>query len=281
VLTTPIACRNRTLKKRSTMSSFETITLQLEQGLATLTLNRPDQANAMNPLMAKELSDAATRLAEQSDLRCVLIRSTGKLFCAGGDIAEFAEAGQEVGRLIRTMAGDLHIAISRLTRLDAPVVCAVQGTAAGAGLSLCVAADLAIAVDTAKFTSAYTKAGLSPDGSSTYFLPRRIGDRKARELMLTNRVLSAEEAVSWGLINQAVPAESFESAVAQCVGEVMSGPTRAFGSVKRLLNESSHTSLETQMELETREIASCAVGEDGQEGIQAFLAKRAPNFKGR
>ena len=262
------------------MNRFETIELQVNEGLATLTLNRPEQANAMNPLMAKELSDVATQLSEQRDLRCVLIKSTGKLFCAGGDIAEFAEADADVGRLIRAMAGDLHMAISRLTRLDAPIVCAVQGTAAGAGLSLCVAADFVIAVDSAKFTSAYTKAGLSPDGSSTYFLPRRIGDRRARELMLTNRVLSAEEAVAWGLSNEAVSADVFDTQVEQRVASFVSGPTKAFGSVKRLLNESSHTSLETQMELETREIANCAMGVDGQEGIQAFLAKRTPVFKG-
>ena len=260
---------------------YQTITLSVNEGLAALTLNRPEQANAMNPLMAKELSAAATYLAEVNDLRCVLLQSTGKLFCAGGDIGEFAASGSDVGRLIRTMAGDLHVAISRLTRLDAPIVCAVQGTAAGAGLSLCASADLVVAVDSAKFTSAYTKAGLSPDGSSTYFLPRRIGDRRARELMLTNRVLSAAEAESWGLVNQVVPEDQLTEATSALVSMMTAGPTRAFGAVKRLLNESSHTSLETQMELETREIASCAMSEDGQEGISAFLAKRAPSYRGQ
>ena len=157
----------------------------------------------------------------------------------------------------------------------------MQGTAAGAGLSLCASADLVVAVDSAKFTSAYTKAGLSPDGSSTYFLPRRIGDRRARELMLTNRVLSAAEAESWGLVNQVVPEDQLTEATQALISMITTGPTRAFGAVKRLLNESFHTSLETQMELETREIASCAMSEDGREGINAFLAKRAPTYHGQ
>ena len=231
---------------------YQTITLSVNDGLATLTLNRPEQANAMNPLMAKELSAAATYLAEVNDLRCVLLQSTGKLFCAGGDISEFAASGSDVGRLIRTMAGDLHVAISRLTRLDAPIVCAVQGTAAGAGSVFARRLIWWLRSIPRNSLSLYQSRVISR-WEFHLLLPRRIGDRRARELMLTNRVLSAAEAESWGLVNQVVPEDQLTEATSALVSMMTAGPTRAFGAVKRLLNESSHTSLETQMELETRE----------------------------
>jgi len=261
--------------------SFSTIEFSVKDNVATITLNRPDAANAMNPQMAKELSECARLCQDNPDVRAVIIQANGKMFCAGGDLSEFAAAEEAVGSLLLSMTADLHQFISHLTRMNAPVIAAVQGTAAGAGFSLAAAADITIAAEHAKFTMAYTNAGLSPDGSSTYFLPRRIGDRKARELMLTNRVLSAEEAVSWGIINQAVPADQLDSTVDALAKQLANGPTLAFGSVKTLLNQSFDNGLETQMELETREIARLSTTADGQEGIQAFLAKRKPEFTGK
>ena len=165
--------------------------------------------------------------------------------------------------------------------MNAPVIAAVNGTAGGAGFSMAVATDLAIAVDTAKFVMAYTNAGLSPDGSSSYFLPRRIGDRRARELMLTNRMLSAEEALNWGIVNQVTTAEEFDDAVTKLATMLANGPTLAYGQVKALLNGSFNNGLETQMEFETRGIADMARTEDGREGIAAFVGKRRPVFKGK
>ncbi|MBT3425656.1 MAG: enoyl-CoA hydratase [Gammaproteobacteria bacterium] len=261
--------------------SFSTIEFSVEDNIATITLNRPDAANAMNPQMAKELSECAKGCQENADIRAVIIQANGKMFCAGGDLSEFAAAKEAVGSLLLSMTADLHLFISRLTRMNAPVIAAVQGTAAGAGFSLAAAADITIAADRAKFTMAYTNAGLSPDGSSTYFLPRRIGDRKTRELMLTNRVLSAAEAVDWGIINQAVAAEELEPTVSAIAAQLANGPTLAFGSVKALLNQSFDNSLETQMELEAKSIASLSRSPDGHEGIQAFLAKRPAEFTGK
>jgi len=260
--------------------TYQTLLFDVTSGIATITLNRPDAANAMNPTMARELSDIAIRCDDSPDIRAVVIRGSGKMFCAGGDLGVFAEAGDKVSAVIKEMAGDLHMGISRLTRMNAPVIAAVNGTAAGAGFSLAIAADLVISVDTAKYVMAYTNAGLSPDGSSTYFLPRRIGDRRARELMLTNRVLSAAEALDWGLINQVVSKEDFDEAVSKLAASIAEGPTLAYGRVKSLLNASFDNGLETQMELETRGISDMSKTDDGIEGIQAFLAKRKPNFKG-
>ena len=233
----------------------ETILFSVNENIATITLNRPDAANAMNPAMARELNRVAIECDDSASIRAVVITGAGKMFCAGGDLGEFASAGNGVSKLILEMAGDLHLGISRLTRMSAPVIAMVNGTAAGAGFSLVAACDMAISADTAKYVMAYTNAGLSPDGSSTFFLPRRIGDRRARELMLTNRVLTAEEAADWGVINQVVAAQDLEKTVMHLASSLAAGPTLAFGKVKSLLNQSFDNGLETQMELESRAIA--------------------------
>ncbi len=260
---------------------LETLDFSISNNIATITLNRPENANALNPIMAKELSNMAIECDENKDIRAVIIEGSGKMFCAGGDLKAFSDAGDSAPALIKQMAGDLHIAISRFSRMDAPTIAAINGTAAGAGFSIAISADVVISTKSAKFVMAYTNAGLSPDGSSTYFLPRRIGDRRARELMLTNRVLSAEEALDWGLINKIVDQKNLSTTTKELAEEFASGPTLAYGKVKNLLNASFDNGLETQMELETRGISDMARSSDGREGIQAFLNKRKPNFKGK
>ena len=260
---------------------LETLDFSISNNIATITLNRPENANALNPIMAKELSNMAIECDENKDIRAVIIEGSGKMFCAGGDLKAFSDAGDSASALIKQMAGDLHIAISRFSRMDAPTIAAINGTAAGAGFSIAISADVVISTKSAKFVMAYTNAGLSPDGSSTYFLPRRIGDRRARELMLTNRVLSSEEALEWGLINKIVEQENLSATTRELAEEFACGPTMAYGKVKNLLNASFDNGLETQMELETRGISDMARSSDGREGIQAFLNKRKPNFKGK
>jgi 2-(1,2-epoxy-1,2-dihydrophenyl)acetyl-CoA isomerase len=161
------------------------------------------------------------------------------------------------------------------------VIAAVNGAAGGAGFSIVMAADIAIAAQGAKFAMAYTNAGLSPDGSSTFYMPRKIGDRRTRELMLTNRVLSAAEALEWGVVNQVVADGEALAAAMALAKRLAAGPTRAYGAVKALLNETFEHGLESQMELEARRIAEMVVSEDGQEGIRAFVEKRKPVFSGR
>ena len=174
----------------------------------------------------------------------------------------------------------LHAAISLFARTDAPVIAAVQGAAAGAGMSLVCACDLVVAGESARFAMAYTRAGLSPDGSGTWFLPRLVGRQRALELMLTNRMLSAQEALEWGIVTRVVPDAEVEAAARKLAGELAAGPTRAYGLVKRLVLSSASESLETQMELEAAGIADSAASADGREGIAAFLGKRAPTFRG-
>ncbi len=260
---------------------YENITLERRDGVATLTLNRPNTANSIDLPLARELMDAAIVCDDDPETRAVILTGAGKMFCAGGDLRSFADAGLGVGSKLKELTAHLHAAISRLTRMNAPVIAAVNGMAAGAGFSLAIAADLTIASETAGFVMAYTQAGLVPDGSSTFFLPRRIGDRRTRELMLTNRRLSAAEALEWGLVNQVVPAEELLPTAQKLAATLAAGPTRSYGAVKALLNETFEHGLESQMELEARAIAAASITPDGQEGIRAFLEKRKPVFTGK
>ena len=260
--------------------SYETLLYDVADNVATITFNRPAAANAMSPLCAKELNDASLRIEGDADVRCVILTGAGKMFCAGGDLAAFSSAGDGARKLILEMTGDLHLAISRLSRNAAPVIGAINGTAAGAGFSLVMLCDLAISSESAVYTMAYTNAGLSPDGSSTFFMPRKIGDRRSRELMLTNRVLKAHEALEWGVVNRVVPDAELMDETRALASKLAKGPTLAFGLVKSLLNGSFDQSLETQMELEARGIADMITTADGQEGLDAFLSKRRAEFTG-
>ena len=259
---------------------YQTLNFDVDSGVATITLNRPEALNAMSPAMAKELHEVALQIDANNSVRVVILTGTGKAFCAGGDLGAFVAAGEQARTLILQMTGDLHLALSRLSRNRAPVIAAVNGTAAGAGFSLAMAADLAIAEEQAVFTMAYTNAGLSPDGSSTYFMPRKIGDRRTRELMLTNRLLTAPEALDWGVVNQVVEGGGALAAARVMATGMAQGPTEAYAQVKRLLDSSFSQSLETQMELEARAIAGQVVSVDGQEGMLAFVEKRKPQFRG-
>ena len=259
---------------------YQTLNFDVDSGVATITLNRPEALNAMSPAMAKELHEVALQIDANNSVRAVILTGTGKAFCAGGDLGAFVAAGEQARTLILQMTGDLHLALSRLSRNRAPVIAAVNGTAAGAGFSLAMAADLAIAEEQAVFTMAYTNAGLSPDGSSTYFMPRKIGDRRTRELMLTNRLLTAPEALEWGVVNQVVEGGGALAAARVMATGMAQGPTEAYAQVKRLLDSSFSQSLETQMELEARAIADQVASVDGQEGMLAFVEKRKPQFRG-
>jgi len=257
---------------------FETLLYEVREGVAYITLAREKAANALDLQMCRDLQEAALACQEDRAVRAVVLGARGRMFCAGGDLVSFRAAEDEVPQLLRRMTIHLHAAISILARMDAPVIAAVGGTAAGAGFSLVCAADLAVAGESARFTMAYTRAGLAPDGSSTYTLPRLIGRRRTLELMLTNRLLSAQEALEWGIVNRVVPDSEVGATAEQLARSLADGPTLAFGSIKRLVLRSGAESLESQMELESRAIAEAARTADGREGVRAFLEKREPRF---
>ena len=259
---------------------YSSIELSVKDHLAHLVLNRPDRANVINAETARELLAAAIECDENHDIRAVLIRANGPMFCGGGDLKTFVKHGDDLPAYLKETTTYLHGAVSRLTRQSAPVVCAVHGFAAGAGFSLAISSDLVLASQSAKFTMAYTKAGLTPDGSSTYFLPRLVGLRRALDLALTNRVLSADEAVEWGLASRVVPDDDLVLEAEALAGSLAEGATCALGTAKRLLHGGFSESLETQMEMETRAIADSVRTYDGREGILAFVEKRRPAFTG-
>lgn len=260
--------------------TYETLTFDVIDGVARIGLNRPDAANAFNPTLCRDLFDAAIACDEREDIRAVLLTGEGSMFSAGGDLKFFEAQGGKLGASLKEITGLLHAAIGRMAHMDAPVVGAINGMAAGAGFSLAAACDIAIAGNSTRFTLAYTAAGLSPDGSSTWFLPRLIGLRRARELMLTNRMLGAEEAQQMGIIDRVVADDDLETEAMAQAKAFAAGPTKAFGATKRLLQDTWTSGLETQMDRETRSISDLTRTADAREGIDAFVNKRKPSFKG-
>jgi 2-(1,2-epoxy-1,2-dihydrophenyl)acetyl-CoA isomerase len=258
------------------VTEYETITFEQSGPITRITLNRPDAANGMNDTMTRELADAARR-CDADATKVVVLTGSGRFFCAGGDLKSFAKAPNR-GLHIKGVADDLHRAISSLSRMDAVLITAVNGTAAGAGFSIAVTGDLVLAAESAWFTMAYTRVGLSPDGSSSYFLPRLIGIAKTKELMLTNRTLSAQEASQWGLVTEVVPDDELAARADALAGRMAATAGGSNGGVKRLLLATFSSGLEEQMELEGRLIADRAESADGREGVDAFLAKRKAEF---
>jgi 2-(1,2-epoxy-1,2-dihydrophenyl)acetyl-CoA isomerase len=261
-------------------NSYQNINYQVSEGIARLTLDRPEAMNSLDLPTCRELSDVAIRIDEDPTARCVLISGTGKAFCAGGDVAAFASAGDGAPALLKKMTGFMHSAWSRLLRGNAPVVTAVNGVAAGAGLALAALSDLVVAARSARFTMAYTGIGLTPDGSSTYFLSRLVGLRRAQELVLTNRVLSADEALDWGLVTRVVDDEELAQEADKLAAKLAAGPTLAYGRSRALLLSGLQESLETQMELEARAIADSGRTADFRAGLDAFVNKKRPTFTG-
>lgn len=258
---------------------YQTIRMESADGVATITFDRPERGNSMDMEVMRELMHASLHCDESPEVRAVIITGAGRFFCAGGDLGSFGTV-DDPASLIKEMTVYFHAAVSRFNRMDAPVIAAVNGMAAGAGFSLVSACDIVLAASSARFASQYTAAALSPDGSSTFFVPRLVGMRRAAELMLTNRMLSADEALEWGLITRVVDDDRLMEEAREAAGRLATGPSRAYGAVKRLLADSFSASLETQMEMEARSIAALSVSPDGREGVRAFLEKRPPRFTG-
>jgi 2-(1,2-epoxy-1,2-dihydrophenyl)acetyl-CoA isomerase len=253
--------------------------VEVRDNIGRLTLARPDGANAIDLAFAREFRAAADTFVE-SRVRAVLITGEGRHFCAGGDVKAFSTE-PDLPTHLELVTEHLHAGIATLVEMDAPVVCAVQGSAAGAGVGLVGAADIAIAGAAAKFVMAYTSIGLSPDGSSSWFLPRHVGLRRALDLTLTNRVLSAPEALEWGLVSRVVPDDDLAGEAEAIVSALASGPTVAYGAAARLLRASATSSLRDHLANEAASIAERARSRDGQEGIASFIEKRPGSFTGQ
>ena len=260
---------------------YTTLLFDIRDGVAQITLNRPEASNSMNLDMTNELMHAAMHCSRDPMVRAVMISGSGKTFCPGGDIKAFAAQGENLPHYLKEMTTYLHAAVSLLARTDAPVVMAVKGAAAGAGMSLTCGGDIVIAAESARFVMAYSRVGLPPDGGSSYFLPRIVGLKRALELALTNRELSAQEALDLGIVTQVVADTEVLSRAGAVAAQLAAGPTKALGATKRLMHSGWSETLETQMEQESWGIADMACTLDAQEGIAAFLGKRSPEFNGQ
>jgi 2-(1,2-epoxy-1,2-dihydrophenyl)acetyl-CoA isomerase len=260
--------------------AFETLDLSVEDGLARLTLKNGAKGNPLGPTLGRELREAAIRLDETRDLRAVLLTAEGKNFCVGGDLGVFA-AQEDLSRAVKTMTADYHVALSKLLRMDAPIVTAVQGACAGAGVALAALGDLVVGAASSHYTIAYTAIGFSPDGASSFVLPRVIGIRRFQELALTNRRVGAEEAQRIGLITEVTADEAVAARAEELARSLAAGPTRAFAATRRLLLSTFETGLETQLEWEARLLSEQCRTEDVREGVRAAIERRRPNFHGR
>ena len=256
------------------------MTYTVADGVAHIRLTRPEGANAMNSDFAVDLREVMIAASFDEAVKAVSITADGKVFSAGGDLKYMATLGAALPPTAAQLVTDYHAATYRMNRMPKPVVAGVRGAAGGAGLSFMCAMDLVIAGESAKFTMGYTKAAMTPDGTSSYFLARHIGLRRAMELTLTNRVLSAREALEWGLVNEVVPDDEVDAAAADLAARFAAGPARSLGVAKRLIYEGFESELEVAGEREAHAITATMATPDGIEGISAFAARREPHYRG-
>lgn len=260
------------------MSASSSLRFERRGAVAALTLNRPELGNAIDVALARSLLEASIACDVDRTIRCVLLTGSGRFFCAGGDVTAIAAAGDTAAALVREITAYLHAAIARLTQMRKPLITAINGPAAGAGLSLAILGDMALAARSAHFTLAYTAIGLTPDGGATWLLPRLVGLRRAQELALTNRRVAADEARAIGLVTRVVDDATLATDAESVAQGLATSATGALGQTRRLFLSSFGSSIETQLELESQAIADAACSKHGREGVSAFVSKRKPEF---
>ncbi len=246
-------------------------------GVLTITLNRPDVLNAIDRAMHEGLA-AALKEARSEDVRSVVVTGAGRGFCVGQDLAELRGASGDIGDRLRSR---YHPIVLGLRALEKPVIAAVNGAAAGAGLSLACACDIRLAADTARFVPAFISIGLVPDSGGSYFVGRLLGPARAFEWMASGRTLTAAEAHAWGLVSEVVEAAALTARAQEVAATFASLPTRGVGMTKRLFDHAASATLEEQLELEAQLQAAATRTADYREGVAAFLEKREPRFEGR
>lgn len=259
--------------------NYKTVLLETKNNIATITLNRPEHLNALDLDLSKELLETVLNCGEDKKVRVVVITGAGKAFSAGGDVKAFKENLPNIAVYLKHQTTYLHKAISNICRMPKPVIAAVNGVAAGGGFSLALACDLTIATESARFVTAYSHIGLTPDLSCTYFLPRLVGNKKGLEMLYTNASITAKEALELGIVNQVISDSEFQKAVQEVAAQLTERPTFALANTKKLFRLSWSADLESQMENETEMIGQAGLTQDFAEGITAFIEKRKPRFK--
>ena len=251
-------------------------------GVLSITLNRPDKLNALNPEMHARLREALERAADDAEIRALLLTGAGRGFCTGQDLAERdVSAGAAPIDLSVSLGSHYNPLVRRMRALPKPIVCAVNGVAAGAGANIALACDIVIAARSAAFVQAFAKIGLVPDSGGTYFLPRLVGSARAMGLALLAENLAAEQAAQWGLIWKAVEDERLADEAGALARRLASGPTRGYGLLKKALYATGTNTLDAQLDLERDLQREAGFTEDYREGVSAFKEKRAPRFNGK
>ena len=258
---------------------FQFIKLEVAEGVATLTLNRPEVYNALNDGITFELQDALKAIAKDDAIRVIVLTGSGKAFCSGQDLK--AASGQEKRSFMQSLHKRYNPIISAMRAMPKPIICRLNGVAAGAGCSLALACDMIVASEEATLIEVFINIGLVPDSGSSYFLPRLVGMAKAFELCSMGSRVKAAEALQLGLINKVVSADQLDQAVKEYTDYFAQAPTKSIGLIKRMLNKSTASTLEEMLEYEAycQEIAGTS--QDYKEGVTAFLEKRKPAFKGK
>lgn len=259
--------------------TYECLLYSVENGVATLTLNRPDVFNAFNEQQSYDLQDALKQVARDENVRVVVLTGAGKAFCSGQDLK--AIAGVEKRSLSESIHKRYNPIIRAMRNLPKPIICRLNGVAAGAGCSLALASDMIIASEKASLIEVFVNVGLVLDSGSSYFLPRLVGSARAFELSTLGSKVSAVQALEWGMVNKVVPEEELDAAVAELAAHYAIAPTKAIALMKKMLNKSFHSDLDTMLDYEAycQEVAGNS--EDYKEGVKAFNEKRKPEFKGR
>jgi len=258
---------------------YETVILETKDGIGTLTLNRPENLNAINRRMTEELNSAITDIAKDADVRALVVTGAGRGFCSGFDVGDMTQAAAPVETRNWIQMG--HKAILGLTDLEKPVIAKVNGAAVGFGCSLAISADIVIASENAKFSLIFSRIGLIPDGGSLFHLPRLVGPAKAKELIFTAKMIDAKEAERIGLISKAVPADELDNEVNTLAKQLAEGPTVAFGIAKKIINKGLSMDLSSVLECEAFGQTIAGTTQDAQEGVIAFLERRKAEFKGK
>jgi len=263
--------------------TYECLIHEVKDGIATLTLNRPERLNALGGTLRDDLHDAITRSAADPDVRVLIITGAGKGFCAGGDVKAMNEAkeGRRERPFMEKIAPGRDRTLLAMRDAPQPIIAAVNGAAAGAGMNLALGCDIRLASTAAKFSQAFVKRGLHPDWGGTYFLPRVVGMAKACELIFTGAVIDAAEALRLGIVSQVLPPEELLPAAQALARAIADGPPIAIRLAKRGLYRNAESDLRTALEYETFAQNNCFETEDATEGIKAFVEKRPPRFKGR
>lgn len=261
------------------MSNYENLDVEHEDGVATVTLDSAAGRNALTLEMATELNEVAIDLGEDPDVRAIVLTHAGDFFGAGADLTAFEGDGSD-GPYLRKLAGRLHEAVSQFHHAEVPILGGIDGVAAGAGFSLAIFPDLVLLSEDARLEYAYPRIGLTGDGGTTFFLPRLVGLRRAKEILLLDEPIEPDEAVDLGLATEVVPAEAFEDRLEALARQIAAGPTASLGATKRLMTESFDASLESQLGAETDAIVEAATREDFSRGLSAFFENEEPDFVG-